>query len=115
MSDKKVRKPTKKEAKAIQKSALDAIDNVTGTDSKKVREAQSRLNIAERMSDITAWLESQDETLSFGLRSIVDAEKLYDYFTSDESPERYADGSDKKVRDARIGVLGYDPINQTLN
>jgi hypothetical protein len=113
MSDKKVRKPTKEEAKAIQQSALDAIDNVTGTDAKKVRAAQSpkqRVNIAERMSDITAWLESQDENLSFGLRSIVDAEKLYDYFTSDESPDRYADGSDEKVRDARVGVLGYDPL-----
>lgn len=73
------------------------------------------INIAERMSDITAWLESQDENLSFGLRSIVDAEKLYDYFTSDESPDRYADGSDEKVRIARINVLGYDPINLTLN
>jgi hypothetical protein len=75
------------------------------------------MNTREKMELIADWLGYQHEDLSFGLRSVGDAEKLYDHWQAhaDELPE-YADmdvddgGVDIAAR--RRVVLGYDPLNE---
>lgn len=63
---------------------------------------------------IVQWLDYQFDRLSFGLRSVADAERLYDYWQAhgDTLPE-YADRYDEDGGDLaphRIAALGYDPL-----
>ena len=75
------------------------------------------MNAREKAEAISQWLGWQHEDLSFGLRSLADAEKLYDYWKkqsgvglpelADEESD-YEDGPD--VAAHRVLALGYDPL-----
>lgn len=68
------------------------------------------MNVREKMEAIAAWLGHTDETISFGLRSIADAEKLYDYAgtrDSDEYPDQYTTTEFRRV-------LGYVPWDEAI-
>lgn len=80
---------------------------------------QRHNHVAEKMRDIVEWLDWQDESLSFGLRSVEDAVKLYDYWQKHSFLPEMADGEfhydchgDPLVPLAqhRIAALGYDPL-----
>lgn len=72
--------------------------------------------ISTKAKNITYWLDNQNETLSWNLRSVADAEKLYDYWTlnpSGDLPEFCDDDRDCEDVDLaahRINALGYDPL-----
>lgn len=75
------------------------------------------MNTREKMALVLEWLNYQDEQLSFGLRSMADAEKLYDFWQvhSDNLPEMadepyYPNSDIDVVRPARMCCLGYDPM-----
>lgn len=74
--------------------------------------------ISEKAKQMTHWLDNQNETLSWNLRSVADAEKLYDYWTTGDAanalPEFCDDDRDCEGVDLaahRIKALGYDPLN----
>lgn len=73
--------------------------------------SKQRVSIAGKLECISGWLDRMDEGLSFGLKSVVDAEKLYDHFANHETMDRYAveENSDEMSAE-RIKVLGYDPL-----
>lgn len=73
------------------------------------------MNTREKMEAIAQWLGWQHENMSFGLRSVADAEKLYDYWQArtDTLPEFADDESDDEEIDVatyRVNALGYDPM-----
>jgi hypothetical protein len=75
------------------------------------KKKKPRVNIQEKFQSIATWLEAQDDTLSYGIRSASDAVKLYDHFvTAKKLPSRYADTDEPLVVKARIQTLGYDPM-----
>lgn len=71
-------------------------------------------NTREKMVAITNWLAHQHESLSYGLKIIQDAEKLYDYWQNNTELPEYADAlSDDEgvdVAAARVAAVGYDPL-----
>lgn len=74
-------------------------------------------NVRENMELISNWLGWQSEDLSDGLKSIADAEKLYNYwfFERDDLPEMADDCYDDEGRLLamfRVKALGYDPLLQ---
>lgn len=73
------------------------------------------MNMREKTLAIADWLGWQDEDLSAGLRSVADAEKLYDYWrarssTLPEMADEDADDSSIDVAGHRVAALGYDPL-----
>lgn len=80
------------------------------------------MNVREKAEAIAKWLGWQHEDLSFGLRTLTDAEKLYDYWQNqadvdlpelaDEESD-YEDGPD--VAAHRVLALGYDPMVRSIS
>jgi len=73
------------------------------------------MNTRKKMVHIADWLGWQHESMSFGLRSIADAEKLWQYWqdNADTLPEFADENEGDEVEDitnVRISVLGYDPM-----
>ncbi len=76
-------------------------------------------NTREKLAAIATWLGWQNEDLSCGLRSVSDAEKLYDYWAAHGEilPEFCDYNSDDleileiNIRQHRIAAVGYDPLN----
>lgn len=72
-------------------------------------------NMREKTAAIAEWLGWHHEDVAYGLRSVADAEKLYDYWAarSDLLPE-FCDNDGHElgvdVRQHRIAALGYDPL-----
>lgn len=68
----------------------------------------------DKMRAIAEWLGWQEENLSYGLRSIADAEKLYDYWQANpdlpEMADVLFDDDGDEVAPHRIKALGYDPL-----
>ena len=72
-------------------------------------------NIREKTEAIAVWLGYHHEDIAYGLRSVADAERLYDYWQArgDLLPEFCDDDGDDPavdVRQHRIAALGYDPL-----
>lgn len=72
-------------------------------------------NIREKTEAVASWLGYHHEDIAYGLRSMADAEKLYDYWQArpDVLPEfcdQDADDPAVDVRQHRIAALGYDPL-----
>lgn len=65
------------------------------------------MNAREQLTAVADWLGWQDESLSFGLRSSMDALRLYDYAQSHPDLPEMAD--EWRPR-SRIAALGYDPL-----
>ncbi len=62
-------------------------------------------NTRDKLERIVSWLRHTHESISYGLRSIADAEKLYDYSqtrAADEYPDEWPTAE-------LIRVLGYNP------
>ena len=77
-------------------------------------------NMREKTAAIAEWLGWHHEDIAYGLRSVADAEKLYDYWQArgDLLPEfcdGEADDPAVDVRQHRIAALGYDPLIIVLN
>jgi len=73
------------------------------------------INIREKLGTIENWMGYHHENLAYGLRSVVDAEKLYDYWQArgDLLPEfcdAESDDPDVDVAQHRIAAIGYDPL-----
>jgi hypothetical protein len=76
------------------------------------------MNTREKAVAIADWLGWQDEDMAAGLRSVADAEKLYDYWQArpDALPEMADedacddDGKDLNIAAHRVAALGYDPL-----
>lgn len=64
------------------------------------------MNTREKLLAIADWIGWQEEVMSDGLRSVTDAEKLYDVAMRGELPEM----ADEWEEQQRIDVLGYDPM-----
>lgn len=64
-------------------------------------------DVTNKMVEVSRWLALQSSFLSMGLRSLADAEKLWQAFEG-----KYADSED--YREKRIEILGYDPIDLTV-
>lgn len=78
------------------------------------------LNMREKTEAIAHWLGYHHEDIAYGLRSVADAEKLYDYWQAraDVLPEFSDDNADDAavdVRQHRIAALGYDPLVIVMN
>lgn len=72
-------------------------------------------NMREKTEAIAEWLGYHNEDIAYGLRSVADAERLYDYWVvrGDLLPEFCDSDSDDlevDVRQHRIAALGYDPL-----
>lgn len=72
-------------------------------------------NMREKTEAIAEWLGYHHEDIAYGLRSVADAEKLYDYWAErgDLLPEfcdNDAEDLEVDVRQHRIAALGYDPL-----
>jgi len=72
-------------------------------------------NMREKVVAIAEWLGYHHEDIAYGLRSVADAEKLYDYWQArgDLLPEFCdceTDDPAVDVRQRRIAALGYDPL-----
>ena len=72
-------------------------------------------NIREKSQAVATWLGYHHENIAYGLRSMADAEKLYDYWQARPNvlPEFCDDDADDMavdVRQHRIAALGYDPL-----
>lgn len=72
-------------------------------------------NMREKTEAIAEWLGYHHEDIAYGLRSVADAERLYDYWAArgDLLPEfcdNEADDITVDVRQHRIAALGYDPL-----
>lgn len=65
------------------------------------------MNAREQLAAVADWLGWQHENLSFGLRSSMDALRLYDYAQAHPDLAEMAD--EWKPR-SRIAALGYDPL-----
>lgn len=65
------------------------------------------MNAREQLAAVADWLGWQHENLSFGLRSSMDALRLYDYAQAHPDLPEMAD--EWKSR-SRIAALGYDPL-----
>lgn len=72
------------------------------------------MNTREKMAAIEHWLGWMDESLSFGLKSIADAEKLYDYWQSNpdlpEMADEWEDDEGNDIAVHRVAAIGYDPL-----
>ena len=73
-------------------------------------------NSREKMAAVAHWLGWQDEDMSYGLKSISDAEKLYDYWDvrGDDLPEMADTVYDDEgclMALFRLDALGYDPLD----
>lgn len=72
------------------------------------------LNAREQLEAVAAWLGYQNEDLSFGLKSMEDAIKLFRGWTTDPNLPEFCDecesDADRKMILARTTkILGYDP------
>jgi len=72
-------------------------------------------NFREKTAAIAEWLGWHHENIAYGLRSVADAEKLYDYWQArgdllPEFSDEEADDAAVDVRQHRIIALGYDPL-----
>lgn len=71
--------------------------------------------IAEKMRAIISWLDWQHVSLSDGLRSVADAEKLYDYWQENPQLPEFADtvtdDNEQPIAPHRIKAIGYDPMD----
>ncbi len=65
------------------------------------------MNAREQLAAVSEWLGWQEEDLSFGLRSAMDALRLYDYAQAHPNLPEMAD--EWRAR-SRIAALGYDPL-----
>ena len=75
-------------------------------------------NQREKTEAIAHWLGYHHENIAYGLRSVADAEKLYDYWQQrgDLLPEycdEECDDPNIDVRQHRIAAIGYDPMQST--
>lgn len=66
------------------------------------------MNAREQLKEISDWLGSEDEALSFGLRNSLDALALYDYAKA--QPELFHGYVTEWDAEDRIAALGYDPL-----
>ena len=73
-------------------------------------------NTREKMTFIVEWLGWQNESMSYGLKSVRDAEMLYDYWQAHDDLPEMADGYDDDngnlLAPRRIKAIGYDPLEQ---
>lgn len=72
-----------------------------------------KTNFREKAAAIADWLGYHNEDIAYGLRSVADAEKLYDYWQAHpELPEMCdEDGDDgEPMKPHRIKAIGYDPM-----
>jgi hypothetical protein len=72
-------------------------------------------NMRDKTEAIANWLGDHHEDIAYGLRSVADAEKLYDYWQARSAllPEFCDEASDDPevdVRQHRIAAIGYDPL-----
>lgn len=73
------------------------------------------INAREKAAAIADWLGWQDEDMAAGLRSVADAEKLYDYWqaradTLPEMADEETDDEGNELAPHRIAAVGYDPL-----
>ncbi|SFF34258.1 hypothetical protein [Paracidovorax wautersii] len=68
------------------------------------------MNAREQLNAVADWLGWQNESLSFGLRSSMDALRLYDY--AQAHPDTLAEMADEWTSRQRIAALGYDPLDE---
>lgn len=87
----------------------DADEIAAALNARSVAARDPERSTGEKALLVHQWLAYQHEDLSFGLRSLADAERLYDHFMAPENnlPE-FADEGDLAA--VRIAVLGYDPL-----
>jgi hypothetical protein len=74
-----------------------------------------KVDICERLRRLHDWLEPQHAGLRNGLRSVVDAEKLYAYWENTPNLPEFADMGEGRIgRDAliqhHINAIGYSPL-----
>ena len=74
-----------------------------------------KIDICDRLHNLTEWLEQQHSGLRNGLRSVADAEKLYTYWGSTPNLPEFADMGEGRIkRDAliqhHINAIGYSPL-----
>jgi hypothetical protein len=77
-------------------------------------------SVSEKAHQIAAWLDGQHASLSFGLKTVADAEKLYDYWQGhlETVPQRADQESAIEGTDVgahRIRAIGYDPLCQAVS
>ena len=68
------------------------------------------LNVRARLAIVADWLGWNDEDLSFGLRSVDDAVKLYEY--SLKRNNTLHEMADLWHRNSLVAALGYNPLSQ---
>lgn len=67
-----------------------------------------RTDVTVKLNEIVDWLSFQTDDLSFGLLSVEDAIKLYDYAKANSELPELADSWDKQYL---ISAIGYDPLS----
>lgn len=77
------------------------------------------MNATEQLEAAASWLNYQHGDLSFGLKSPMDAIKLWKAWTADprlpEFCDEPEDDDDAQMINARIKkILGYDPFKRAL-
>lgn len=68
------------------------------------------LNVRERMVLVADWLGWNDDNLSFGLRSVDDAVKLYEYGLKRNN--FLHEMADEWHRNSLVAAVGYNPLSQ---
>lgn len=68
------------------------------------------LNVRERLAIVADWLGWNDEDLSFGLRSVDDAVKLYEYSLKRDNALHGM--VDQWHRNSLVAAIGYNPLSQ---
>lgn len=74
----------------------------------------TQLNVREQLEKCVHWLQCQNESLSFGIRTTSDALKLHSEWTANKSLPEFCDadydddGTDLGLM--RKKILGYDPF-----
>lgn len=81
-------------------------------------------NAREHLENAAIWYGDQDENLSAGLKSAVDALRLYEAWMARSDLPEYADeevdsgelpADVASVAEHRVAVLGYDPIERAVS
>ncbi len=69
------------------------------------------MNAREKAATISDWLGWQHEDLSYGLKSVADAEKLYDHMQAHQTGNGWLpECADEWYEDDLLLALGYNPI-----
>lgn len=80
------------------------------TATKTAAAAPAYVDVSESLHATACWLDNQDETLTFGLKSAQDALKLHAHWEANQALTEYADDAEADNAVHRIEALGYDPI-----